>query len=30
MDFKDINNWVATYGMINDDKVIKDIMMMVL
>jgi hypothetical protein len=30
MDFKDINNWVVTYGMINGDKVIKDIMMMVL
>jgi hypothetical protein len=30
MGFKDINNWVATDGMINGDKVIKDIMMTVL
>jgi hypothetical protein len=29
MGFKDINNWVATLGMINSDKVIRDIMMMV-
>jgi hypothetical protein len=29
MVFKDINNCVATYGMINGETVIKDIMMMV-
>jgi hypothetical protein len=29
MGFKNINNWVATHRMINGDKVIKDIMMMV-
>jgi hypothetical protein len=28
MGFKDINNWVATNGMITGDKIIKDIMMM--
>jgi hypothetical protein len=30
MGFMDITNWVATHGMINGDKVIKDIMMMIL
>jgi hypothetical protein len=29
MGFKDINNWAAAHEMINGDKVIKDIMMMV-